>query len=118
MLVTDAMPSVGSDLTEFTIDGRVITRKDGRLTTADGTIAGSDLDMATRGPQHASRHLGLPLEAALAHGLAARRPSFSASATSSAGSRRATAPSLVLLDDDLRVTDTWIDGVAARETGG
>ena len=31
----------------FTLGGRVITRANGRLTTADGTIAGSDLDMAT-----------------------------------------------------------------------
>ncbi|MCX5497190.1 N-acetylglucosamine-6-phosphate deacetylase [Kaistia dalseonensis] len=44
-LVTDAMSSVGSSLTEFTLNGRVITREGGKLTLSDGTLAGSDLDM-------------------------------------------------------------------------
>src|SRR5438445_669470 len=59
MLVTDAMPSVGSDLTTFEIDGNTITRHAGGLTRADGTIAGSDLDMATAVRNCVSR-LGLP----------------------------------------------------------
>ena len=46
MLVTDAMAVTGTDLTSFELHGRTIYRKDGRLTTADGTLAGSDLDMA------------------------------------------------------------------------
>lgn len=44
-LVTDAMSTVGSDITEFTLNGRRILRRDGRLTLADGTLAGADLDM-------------------------------------------------------------------------
>ncbi|NNC00767.1 N-acetylglucosamine-6-phosphate deacetylase, partial [Corallococcus exiguus] len=47
MLVTDAMSSVGSDLTSFDLMGKTVYRKDGKLTTADGTLAGSDLDMAS-----------------------------------------------------------------------
>ena len=111
VLVTDAMPSVGSDLTEFLIDGNVITRRDGRLTRGDGTIAGSDLDMATavRNCVHA---LGLPLEAAL-H-MASRAPAEFLRLGSELGR---IAPGyradLVLLDDDLHVTETWIDGVPA-----
>ena len=46
MLVTDAMAVTGTDLASFELHGRTIYRKDGRLTTADGTLAGSDLDMA------------------------------------------------------------------------
>lgn len=44
-LVTDAMASIGTEMTEFTLNGRTIFRHDGRLTLADGTLAGADLDM-------------------------------------------------------------------------
>ena len=115
MLVTDAMPSVGSDLTSFEIDGNTITRRDGKLTRADGTIAGSDLDMASA-VRNTVKRLGLPLEAAL-H-MAARAP---AEFLGLGGELGRIAPgyraSLVLLDDDLRVTETWIDGISS-EAGG
>jgi N-acetylglucosamine-6-phosphate deacetylase len=115
MLVTDAMPSVGSDLKSFEIDGNTITRQDGRLTRADGTIAGSDLDMATA-VRNSVGGLGLPLEAALA--MASRIP---AEFLGLGGAFGRIAPgyraSLVCLDDDLEVTETWIDGVASGETG-
>jgi len=115
MLVTDAMPSVGSELTSFEIDGNTITRRDGKLTRADGTIAGSDLDMASA-VRNTVKRLGLPLEAAL-H-MAARAP---AEFLGLGGELGRIAPgyraSLVLLDDDLRVTETWIDGISS-EAGG
>ncbi|WP_419911474.1 N-acetylglucosamine-6-phosphate deacetylase [Hoeflea sp.] len=44
-LVTDAMSTIGSDLTEFTLNGRTVYRSEGRLTLADGTLAGADIDM-------------------------------------------------------------------------
>jgi len=44
-LVTDAMATIGTEQTEFLLNGRRITREDGRLTLADGTLAGADLDM-------------------------------------------------------------------------
>lgn len=44
-LVTDAMATVGSDIETFTLNGRDIFRKDGRLALADGTLAGADLDL-------------------------------------------------------------------------
>ena len=46
-LVTDAMASVGSDLTEFVLNNRKILRRDNRLVLTDGTLAGADLDMIT-----------------------------------------------------------------------
>ncbi len=46
-LVTDAMSPIGTDMTGFTLNGREIFRKDGRLTLADGTLAGADIDMAS-----------------------------------------------------------------------
>lgn len=42
-LVTDAMSTVGSNITEFTLNGRKVLRQDGRLTLQDGTLAGADL---------------------------------------------------------------------------
>ena len=45
-LVTDAMAVAGTELTEFTLNGRRILRRDGRLTLADGTLAGADIDFA------------------------------------------------------------------------
>ncbi|MBB4952360.1 N-acetylglucosamine-6-phosphate deacetylase [Agrobacterium vitis] len=44
-LVTDAMSSIGTDEDGFMLNGRQIYRKDGRLTLADGTLAGADIDM-------------------------------------------------------------------------
>ncbi len=44
-LVTDAMSTVGSDITSFELNGRTILRHGGRLTLADGTLAGADIDM-------------------------------------------------------------------------
>ncbi len=111
MLVTDAMPSVGTDVASFMIHGRTITRRDGKLTTDDGTIAGSDLDMASA-VRNAVEHLGLPLEAAL-H-MASRAPAeFLGLGHSYGRIGPGYHASLVALDDGLKVTETWIDGVAS-----
>lgn len=47
MLVTDAMPIVGTTETRFQIGNAEIVAKDGMLRSADGTLAGSTLDMAS-----------------------------------------------------------------------
>lgn len=112
MLITDAMSSVGSDLQSFDLHGQTVTRDNGRLTTAEGTIAGSDLDMATA-VRNTMTALGLPLEAALQ--MASRAP---AEFLGLGGELGQIAPGykadLVLLDDDLSVVDTWIDGTSTQ----
>jgi N-acetylglucosamine-6-phosphate deacetylase len=45
-LVTDAMACAGTDMTRFSLNGRAIHRRNGRLTLEDGTLAGADLDLA------------------------------------------------------------------------
>ena len=45
-LVSDAMAVAGTDLRGFDLGGRAVTRRGGRLTLADGTLAGADLDLA------------------------------------------------------------------------
>ncbi|AKS46634.1 N-acetylglucosamine 6-phosphate deacetylase [Octadecabacter temperatus] len=44
-LVTDAMSTVDSKIASFTLNGREIFRSENRLTLADGTLAGADLNM-------------------------------------------------------------------------
>ncbi len=70
-LVTDAMAPVGSDITEFTLNGRRILRRDGRLTLADGTLAGADLSMP-RAISVLVGAVGVDLEMAIA--MATSRP--------------------------------------------
>ncbi|MCG6903924.1 MAG: N-acetylglucosamine-6-phosphate deacetylase [Rhodobacter sp.] len=63
-LVTDAMAPAGSDIQGFMLNGRRIERRDGRLTLADGTLAGADLDMA-RAIRVLVNDVGVPLADAL-----------------------------------------------------
>lgn len=63
-LVTDAMSTIGTDLPGFTLNGRRIYRRDGRLTLADGTLAGADIDMIGC-LRFVVGRLGLPLDEAL-----------------------------------------------------
>jgi len=46
-LVSDAMAVAGTPDSEFHLEGRRITRHDGRLCLSDGTLAGADLDLTT-----------------------------------------------------------------------
>jgi N-acetylglucosamine-6-phosphate deacetylase len=64
MLVTDAMAYTGSDISELSWAGSVITRNGDRLTTTVGTIAGSCLDMLGA-VRHCVDSLELPLSDAL-----------------------------------------------------
>ncbi|WP_159728634.1 N-acetylglucosamine-6-phosphate deacetylase [Methylosinus sp. Ce-a6] len=64
MLVTDAMPPVGGSAKQFALQGREIFVADGRCVTADGTLAGAALDMASA-VRNCVLLLDLPLERAL-----------------------------------------------------
>lgn len=109
MLVTDAMSTVGTGLPGFSLQGREVFRQDGRLTTADGTLAGSDLDMATA-VRNCVRHLGLPLTDTLR--MASLTPAAFLGLDREIGR---IAPGyradLVLLDNEFQVGETWIAGI-------
>ena len=64
MLVTDAMPPVGGTGASFTLADKEILVRDGRCATADGTLAGAALDMASA-VRNSVRMLGLDLAHAL-----------------------------------------------------
>ncbi len=107
-LVTDAMSTIGTDLTSFTLNGREILRRDGRLTLADGTLAGADIDMISS-VRFVHDTLGLPLEEALR--MASAYPAEAAKLSDRKGAIR---PGLdadfVVLTDKLDVQSTWIGG--------
>jgi N-acetylglucosamine-6-phosphate deacetylase len=114
MLVTDAMPSVGSGRDHFMLQGRRITVRDGACTDENGTLAGSAIDMASA-VRNAARMLGVPLESAVR--MASRHPARFLRLEHELGriapGMRA---NLVLADDAMQVRATWIDG--RREEGG
>ncbi|MDI3337314.1 N-acetylglucosamine-6-phosphate deacetylase [Defluviimonas aestuarii] len=64
-LVTDAMAPAGSNISQFSLNGREIRREDGRLMLADRTLAGADLSMA-RAIRVICNDVGLPRDRALA----------------------------------------------------
>jgi N-acetylglucosamine-6-phosphate deacetylase len=113
MLVTDAMPTVGSESKAFILQGKRIVAHDGACVDESGTLAGSDLDMAWA-VRNAVRMLELPLETAFA--MASAVP---AAFLRLDGEYGAIAPGyradLALLDEQLIVRETWIGGEAAGQ---
>lgn len=114
MLVTDAMPSVGTDDTEFMLQGKRIMVRDGVCIFEDGTLAGTHLDMASalRNTVEVTR-LSVPEAAAMASATPAQFLSLEASHGAIAPGKRA---DLVWLDADLRPRGTWIGGTRADGT--
>ncbi|MDE2261766.1 MAG: N-acetylglucosamine-6-phosphate deacetylase [Gammaproteobacteria bacterium] len=108
MLVTDAMPSLGTDASSFKLQGRDITVSGNVCIDEDGRLAGSNIDMASC-VRNAVSLLGVSLPEAvrmaslypaeflgLSHELGRIAPGYRAN--------------LVLADDKLNVLETWIDG--------
>jgi N-acetylglucosamine-6-phosphate deacetylase len=71
MLVSDAMPCVNAAVKDFVLQGRQIHVEGGRCVGTDGTLAGSDLDMA-RAVRNTVTQLGIAPEQAAA--MAATNP--------------------------------------------
>jgi N-acetylglucosamine-6-phosphate deacetylase len=110
-LVTDAMATIGADMTSFTLNGRTIRRENGRLTLEDGTLAGADLDMISA-VRFMHRTMGLELGEALR--MASLYP---AESIGQGGRRGRLAPGggadIVHLSDTLDVRSVWIGGEKA-----
>ena len=108
-LVTDSMAPAGSDITNFTLNGRRIERRDGRLTLADGTLAGADLDFATA-LQVMTNAVGVDIDLAIE--MATQRPARVIGQQGRYGAltegRRA---DFLHLDEGLNVTSVWRSGV-------
>jgi len=111
MLVTDAMPGVGTNNKSFLIGGRKITVSGNLCMDDDGRLAGSNIDMASC-VRNAVSMLGLTLPEAVrmaslypaeflgvAHDVGRIAPGFKAN--------------FVVADDQVQVSETWIDGSKA-----
>jgi N-acetylglucosamine-6-phosphate deacetylase len=111
MLVTDAMPAVGSAEPTFVLQGRTIRVVDGICRDENGTLAGTALDMAAA-VRNAVSLLGLDIVDAAR--MASQTPAEFLGLGDELGR---IAPgyraNLVLMDDELEVQKTWIEGVAS-----
>ena len=108
LLVTDAMPTVGAEDKVFELNGEIIRAKNGSLYNAQGSLAGSDLDMITA-VRNAAEYAQLDwLEAVrmaslypaqalgLDHQLGYIKPGYQAN--------------FVAVNGQYQVTQTWING--------
>lgn len=113
MLITDAMPPAAGGPDQFDLQGRHVTRAEGCLRLEDGTLAGSVLTM-DEAVRYAVKVTRLELGDALA--MASRVPATFLRRETELG---LIAPgylaSLIHLDDDLRVLETWIEGRPAAD---
>jgi N-acetylglucosamine-6-phosphate deacetylase len=111
MLVTDAMPLVGTDDRQFMLQGRQITLHENRLTGPDGTLAGAHLTMI-EAVRNAVAFLEIPLVDALV--MASRTPAAFLGLESELGR---IAPGyradLVVFNPNFEVVGTWIGGVGS-----
>lgn len=108
LLVTDAMPPVGADRPDFVLNGETIVAKNGVCQTATGTLAGSALDMAGA-VRNAVQLLDLPIDEAVR--MASTYPAdFLGLGTSHGRIAVGYRADLVAMDDEYRVTQSWIGG--------
>jgi len=110
VLVTDAMPPVGSANASYVLNGQTITARDGICQSDDGVLAGSALDMAT-GVRNLVQVVGLPL--AEASRMASAYPAAWIGCERQQGQLVAgQRADFVVMDDALMVKETWIGGVS------
>ncbi|HEX4269351.1 MAG TPA: N-acetylglucosamine-6-phosphate deacetylase [Steroidobacteraceae bacterium] len=108
MLVTDAMPSVGTNASSFKLEGRNITVSGSVCIDEDGRLAGSNIDMASC-VRNAVSLLGVSLPEAV-HMASLYPAEFLGLADELGRIERGYRANLVLADDKLNVLETWIDG--------
>jgi N-acetylglucosamine-6-phosphate deacetylase len=115
MLITDAMPLVGTSDRQFMLHGRQITLRENRLTGPDGTLAGAHLTMI-EAVRNAVALLEVPLVDALI--MASRTPAVFLDLGSELGR---IAPGyradLVAFKANFEVVGTWIAGQSVVATG-
>ncbi len=109
-LVTDAMPPVGTDMTEFPLYDRTVYVNNGKLTSTTGELAGSSLDMATA-VKNTHLDLKIPLDEALRMASLYPAQYLYAKQTLPRGELKVGMQAdLLVLNDDLSVSETWIGG--------
>lgn len=117
MLVTDAMAHVGSDMVTMPFFGGEIVREGSRLTTPEGTLAGSCLDMLGA-VRNSHRDLGIALDETIS--MAAHNPAVFMGLADKIGriDTGHTANLLLLEDDTLEIKARWLAGRELSELAG
>lgn len=107
-LVSDAMSTIGTDLDGLILNDRQIFRSGGRLTLADGTLAGADIALIDA-LRHVHLTLGMPLDQAL--WLASGAPATAMGITDRGHLRPGARADFICLTPDITAAGTWIDGI-------
>ncbi len=110
-LVTDAMPIVGTDQTQFALYDRTVYVENGKLISSTGELAGSSLGMANA-VQNTHQGLGIALAEALRMGsLYPAEYLYQNQAVIRGELKEGKQADMVVLNDDLSVKETWISGL-------
>ena len=107
-LVTDAMPPVGSERDSFELNGERITSRNGRCENANGTLAGSALDMIAA-VRNTVAQTGIDLAEALRMGSTYPAQFLGIDATHGRIAPGCRAD-FIVIDADLQLRETWISG--------
>ncbi|WOI53654.1 N-acetylglucosamine-6-phosphate deacetylase [Parvularcula sp. LCG005] len=107
VLVTDAMPGVGTSLKRFALSGQTIMIKDGLCVDESGTLAGSNLDMASAVRQLVEM---TDVEPAAAIAMATANPAQFMGLAQSGTIRKGSRADLVRLDRQLALKQVWQGG--------
>jgi N-acetylglucosamine-6-phosphate deacetylase len=111
VLVTDAMPTVGSTDKSFVLGGETITARDGLVTNAAGTLAGSDLNMLSA-VNNAAEFARVDWFEAVR--MATVYPARALGLDGELGAiRMGYRANLLALDEHHHIRASWIDGVRA-----
>ncbi|WP_226623657.1 N-acetylglucosamine-6-phosphate deacetylase [Alloyangia pacifica] len=111
-LVSDAMAATGSELTEITLNGRTIYRAGGRLTLADGTLAGADISML-EALRYCVTALEVPLDEALR--MATVYPAQAAGLPHVGRLTEGARADFLVLDAALHLQGVWVGGVRSGD---
>ncbi|PCI53057.1 MAG: N-acetylglucosamine-6-phosphate deacetylase [Gammaproteobacteria bacterium] len=109
-LVTDAMPPVGTNQTEFPLYDRTVYVENGKLTSSTGELAGSSLNMATA-VKNTHMKLKISLDESLR--MASLYPAkylYRNQRLERGELKVGMQADMIVLNDDLSVFETWIGG--------
>lgn len=108
VLVTDAMPSVGAIEKTFTLNNESILYDNGRLTTTNGTLAGSDLNMLAA-VKNTIKKVGIDIDEAIR--MASVYPAAMMGISNTLGKiKPGHNASMILIDENFNLLRSWIDG--------
>ena len=107
VLVTDAMPSVGATKKDFMLNGELIRCDNGKLTTATGTLAGSDLDMLSA-VKNTVELVGIDIDEAIK--MASTYPAAMMGESQLGAIKSGYIASMILIDGNYQLLRSWING--------